>query len=129
MSEPEYIDPGEIRPGPIVNKELSAELLDQIEAIYEVIGPYLGTTLEQFEISFMRDANPEVEVILWNVITGAWIKYHEKYLDDAMLPEDDEKKLISTLIAISTGVDDPEILGVDPEIARGLIDCWDEITD
>jgi hypothetical protein len=122
-------DPQDIRPGPIRNKKLSAELLDQIGAIYEVIGPYLGTTLEQFEISFMRDASPESEVILWNVITGAWIKYHEKYLDDAILPDEEEGKLIKALIGISTGIDDPGRLGIDPEIARGLIECWDEITD
>jgi len=27
-----------------------------------VIGHYIGTTLEQFEISFMRDTDPESEV-------------------------------------------------------------------
>lgn len=129
MPEPESVDPKDIRPGPIRNEDLSADLLEQIGAIFEVIGPYLGTTLEQFEISFMRDASPEVEVILWNVITGAWIKYHDKYLHDEMLPDAEEKKLISALIAISTGVDDPASLGVDPEIARGLIECWYELTD
>jgi hypothetical protein len=131
MSEPEYryVDPQDLHPGPIVNKDLPADLLEQIGAIYEVIGPYISTTLEQFEISFMRDANPEDEVTIWSCITAVWIKYHEKYLYDQMLPEDEEKKLISTLIAISTGVDDPAILGIDPEIARGLVECWEEITD
>lgn len=122
-------DPSEIRPGPIRNEELSADLLEQIGSIYEVIGPYLGTTLEQFEIGFMRDADPESEVILWSCITGVWVKYHEKYLYDEMLSEDVEKELIRALIAISTGVDDSARLGVDPEIGRGLIECWDELTD
>lgn len=126
MSAP---DPRDIRPGPIRNKKLSAELLEQIGAIYEVIGSYLGTTLEQFEISFMRDVNPETEVILWNVITGAWIKYHDNYCFGEMLPDEEEGKLIKALIAISTGIDDPEKLGVDPEIGRGLVECWNEITD
>ena len=127
MSEPD-IDPKSIRPGPIRNKELPAELLEQISAIYDVIGPYISTTLEQFEISFMRDANPEDEVAIWSCITGVWIKYHEKHLFDEMLPEDEEKKLISALIGISTGVDDPARLGLDPEIGRGLIECWNELT-
>lgn len=131
MSEPEfrYVDPKDLRPGPIVNKDLPAELLEQIAAIYEVIGPYISTTLEQFEISFMRDANPESEVAIWSVITGTWIKYHEKYLDDALLPDEDEKKLISALIAISTGIDEPDKLSIDPEIGRGLIECWNELTN
>ena len=129
MPDPEFVDPNEIRPGPIRNEELSADLLEQIGAIYEVIGPYLSTTLEQFEISFMRDASLESEVILWSCITGVWIKYHDKYLCDETLSDDVEKELIRALIAISTGVDDPARLGVDPKIGRGLIECWDELTD
>ena len=129
MPEPEFVDPSEIRPGPIRNEELSADLLEQIGAIYEAIGPYLGTTLEQFEISFMRDASPESEVILWTAITGVWIKYHDKYLYGEMLSDEVEKKLITALIAISTGVDDPASLGVDPEVGRGLLECWEELTD
>ena len=131
MSEPEYrfVDPNDLRAGPIRNEVLPADLLKQIGAVYEVIGPYLGTTLEQFEISFMRDSNPESEAIVWSIITGAWIKYHEKYLYDEMLPDDEEGKLISALVAISTGADNPAGLGVDPEIARCLIECWNDITN
>jgi hypothetical protein len=111
MPEPEYVDPSELRPGPIHNESLSPELLDHIGAVYEVLGQYLGTTLEQFEISFMRDMNPESEVVIWCSITAAWIAYHERFLKEEVLSDDDEKKLISALIAISTGVDDVNKLG------------------
>lgn len=129
MPDPEYVDPRELRPGPIRNEELPAELLEQIGAIYEVIGQYLGTTLEQFEISFMRDANPEIEVTIWCSITAAWIAYHEKHLNDELLPEHVEKTLISALIAISTGIEDESQLGVPTDIGRDLLACWGSLTD
>ena len=53
IHEPEFIDPGQLRPGPIRNESLSDELLEHIRAVFDGIGPYLDTTLEQFEIGFM----------------------------------------------------------------------------
>ena len=62
MSEPEYVDPRELRPGPIRHESLPPDLLGQIRAVYDVIGPLIDMTLEQFEIYFMRDLHPEREV-------------------------------------------------------------------
>ena len=58
MSEPEYVDPRTLRLGPIRHKSLPPDQLGQIRAVYDVIGPYVGMTLEQFEIGFMRDMHP-----------------------------------------------------------------------
>jgi hypothetical protein len=69
MSEPEYVDPSQLRPGPIRNESLPPEVLDQIKAVFDVIGPYIDMTLEQFELGFMRDMHPESEVALWCSIT------------------------------------------------------------
>jgi hypothetical protein len=63
--DPEPVDLSKLRPGPIRHKSLSPGLLEHIEAVHDVVGPYLDTTLEQFEIGFMRDANPEDEVAVW----------------------------------------------------------------
>ena len=126
MNEPENVDPNEIRPGPIRQESLSPELLEHIEAVYDVVGPYLGTTLEQFEIGFMRDADPESEVAVWFSITAAWITYHEKHLGDDMLPDEGEKRLLAALIAISTGVEDVEKLGVPVDIGKKLLACYNE---
>ena len=71
-SNPKPADPNQFRAGPILHETLSPELLKQIRVIYEVIGNYLDTTLEQFEISFMRDADPDVDVAIWCSITVAW---------------------------------------------------------
>ncbi len=82
MNEPEYIDPRQLRPGPIRHESLPPVLLEQIKAVFDVIGSYLGMNLEQFEIGFMRDMHPENEVALWCSITAAWLAYHEKFLSD-----------------------------------------------
>src|SRR5215831_10674511 len=65
MSEPEYVDPRTLRPGPIRHESLPPDLLGQIKAVYEVIGPHIDMTLEQFEIDFMRDMHPEREIAIW----------------------------------------------------------------
>lgn len=88
---PEPIDPSKLRPGPIRHESLSPDLLEHIQAVYDVVGPYLSTTLEQFEIGFMRETNPEDEVAVWASITAAWIDYHKQHLDDEPLPDEDEK--------------------------------------
>lgn len=127
MSEPEFIDPKKLQPGPIRHKSLPPELLERIEAVYGVIGPYFGTTLEQFEIGFMRDMQPEIEVAIWCSITAAWLAYHEKYLNDEPLPDEQERELIGALIAISTGVEDVASLNVPEEVGRRLLECYDKL--
>src|SRR5262245_27974965 len=118
MTDPEYIDPRKLVSGPIRHESLPPKLLELVEAIYDVIGPYLETTLEQFEIGFMRDANPESEVAIWASITGAWVAYHEKFLNDEPLADSEEKKLLGALIAISTGETDLTRLGVPAEVGE-----------
>lgn len=127
MSEPQFIDPSKLRPGPIRNESLPPELLKQIKAVFDVIGPYINMTLEQFEIGFMRDMHPEREVALWCSITAAWLAYHEKYLNDETLSDEEERKLLGALIAISTGVEDVAKLNVPTDVGRLLIECYDNL--
>lgn len=127
MNEPEFIDPSKLRPGPIRNESLPPELLEQIEAVFDVIGPYIDMTLEQFEIGFMRDMHPESEVALWCSITAAWLAYHKKYLNDEALPDEEERHILGALIAISTGVDDVTRLNVPKEVGQRLIKCYDDL--
>lgn len=124
-SEP--ADPIKLRPGPIRNEFLPPELLEQVQAVYDVIGRYLDTTLEQFEINLMRDMFPEDEVAIWCSITAAWIAYHEQHLGDERLPDEDEKKLIGALLAISMGVEDVGSLGVPVDVGRKLLECYDSL--
>ena len=126
MKDPDCINPSQIRPGPIRNKSLSPELLDQIKAAFDVIGKYLGMTLEEFEIGFMRDMHPEREVATWFRITKAWLAYHEDFLANETLPNEEERKLLGALFAISTGVEDVTKLNVSEEVGRRLIRCYDD---
>jgi len=105
---------------------LPPELLDQIKAVFDVIGPYINMTLEQFEIGFMRDMHPKSEVGLWVRITKAWLAYHEDFPGNETLPNEDERRLLGALIAISTGVEDVSRLNVPIEIGSRLVQCYDD---
>jgi hypothetical protein len=129
MTKPEYIDPSQLRPGPIRHRTLSPALLEQIKAVYDVIGKYLDMTLEQFEVGFMRDMHPEREVALWCCIASAWLAYHKKYLNDELLADEEEKKILAALVAISTGVDDVRRLGLPDKVGRRLLACYDGILE
>jgi hypothetical protein len=127
MNEPEYIDPSKLRPGPIRHETLPPELLDRINAVFDVIGRYTGMNLEEFEIGFMRDMHPEREVAIWGSITAAWLAYHKQYLNDEILPDDEERSLLAAVIAISTGVDDLAKLNVPKEVGRRLLQCYADL--
>jgi hypothetical protein len=128
MPEPEFVDLRKLVPSPIRHESLPPQMLEMIEAIYEEIGRYLGTTLEQFEIGFMRDANPGSEVAVWVSITSAWLAYHEKFLNGETMPDTEEKRLLGALIAISTGITDLARLAVPIEIGKRLLECYEGLS-
>lgn len=103
---------------------LPPELLEQIGAAYETVGPYLATTLEQFEIGFMRDTHPERGVAKWSNVAAAWDSYHVKHLGGLIRPEAEEQKIVGALVAISSGITDPLLLGLHPDVGRKLIACY-----
>ncbi len=127
MNEPQNIDPSKIRVGPIRHASLSPELLERISAVYDVIGPYLDTNLEKFELNFMRDLHPESEVAIWMSITAAWIAYHETYLNNELLPDDEEKKILGSLLVISMGITDVTKMKVSDDVGRKLLECYDSL--
>ena len=126
MSEPEYVNPRTLRPGPIRHKSLPPDLLGQIRAVYDVIGPHIDMTLEQFEIDCMRDMQAEREVALWCGIAKAWLAYHEDFLGNEALSDEEERKLLGALVAISAGVEDVSKLNVPVEVGRRLVRCYDD---
>jgi hypothetical protein len=105
---------------------LPPELLDQIRAVYEVIGSCIGMTLEHYEIAFMWDMRPQSEVALWCNIAKAWLAYHEDFPGNETLSDEAERKLLGALITISTGIEDRSKLGVPVEVGRRLIRCCDD---
>jgi len=115
---------GEPKEQRIRHSVLPPELLEQIGAAYETVGPYLATTLEQFEIGFMRDTHPERRVAMWSNVAAAWDSYHEKHLGGLIRPEAEEQKIVGALVAISSGITDPLLFGLHPDVGRKLIACY-----
>ena len=118
------VKPSKPKASPIHHVHLPDELLKQIAAIYKSLGPYLGTTLEQFEIGFVQDMHPVREIALWTKIEAAWRTYHAKLPSGRPQSKEVEKKLVSAFIAIATGITDSLTLGVPPDVARKLLDCF-----
>ena len=122
------VKPGELKASPIQPAALPPGLHEQIEAAYETVGQYLGTTREQFEIGFMRDTHPERGGAKWSKVVAAWASYHEKHLGGLIRPEAEEQKIVSALVAISSGITDPLLLGLHPGVGRKLIACYTNST-
>ena len=118
---PDPTNPNRFRASPIRHRSLSPELLEHIRAVYDIIGRYVATSPEEFEIGFMREPMPGVEIALWCCITAAWNNYHEQYLGDERLSDEEEKMRHRALIAISAGVEDVEQLEVSADVGRNLM--------
>lgn len=124
--EPQQLALSRMQGGPIRHEFLADDLLEVIGTVHRRIGKYLGMNLEQFEIGFMREKTPAIEVAVWNSITVAWDKFHQKYVGRMQLPLGEEKTLIAALVAISMGVQKAESLGVPVIVGVRLLDCFDE---
>jgi hypothetical protein len=127
MDEPrmEKVQVNDIRPGCIPHESLSHDFREQIEAVYRLIGRYLRQTLEEFKIGFMRDSRPEDEVAIWCRIATAWYEYHDRLLGSDFLSDDQEKKIVAALIAISLGRE-VERTGVSAEMGERLTACYEQ---
>ena len=65
---------GTITQGPIRHPQLPPALLKEIQRLWRSVGKaYYGSngTMEQWEIQFMRDTNPDEEVLAWQRIERA----------------------------------------------------------
>lgn len=105
-------------------RPLPEELVQQIEWVYRRLGPYLSSNLEQFELAFMRDEHPEIEVAIWCRIAAAWSAFRQKYTKCERQSIEGEKRLVAALIAMSMGVDPVVRLGLDMLTAIRLRSCY-----
>ena len=81
---------------------------------FDLIGPWVGSNREVFETNLMRDAHPTREIDLWLRMAAAWQKYHVLYLASQVQAEEDESKLVGTLVAISLGCGPQDLKNVTP---------------
>jgi hypothetical protein len=113
-----------IKPDAIGHKSSPQEFREQIEAVYRLIGHYLGQTLDEFQMGFERDSRPAYRVALWCRIASVWYEYHDRFLDGGLLSDDQEKKIVAALIAISAGQRDTQSLSVATEVGARLLTCF-----
>jgi hypothetical protein len=70
----------------------------------------------------------DTESFEWCSITAAWLDYHERFLGDKTLPDEEEKNMIVALIAISTGAKGVKKLGVPVDVGRKLLQCYEDLS-
>jgi len=124
VSRRDQTDPNQIWSGPIQNRSLRPELLKPVKAVYRLIGRYLSQTLEEFEVGLLQDAHADYEVAIWCRIATVWYYYHESFLNGELLTDDEERKLIAALIAISTGEQDVDKMHVPVTVGGRLLACY-----
>lgn len=128
-SQPEVrtVKISDLKPGPIQHESLPPELLAKISKLYAFLGPYLSTTLEQFELGFMRDMHPENEIAIWSAIAFAFQNYVVKFGDGKPPSKEDGTNLVSAIILISMGVTAAQQLKLPEETASRLVACYQEL--
>ena len=67
----EQVKQSEIQPGPVGFESLTEDQHEATRAIYQCLGPYLRTSLEQFEMNFLRDAESGRKIQVWRRIALA----------------------------------------------------------
>ena len=90
----------DLRKSPLQRESLTQQQEEAARAIFEYLTPYLDTTFEQFEINFLRDANPDAEIQVWYqiaVIHSSILEHNPDATDD------DGKDVFSSLLIISMG--------------------------
>lgn len=90
----------DLRPSPLQRESLSQQQEEAAREIFEYLSPYLATTFEQFEINFLRDADPDAEILVWYQIAVLHSSILEHNPDAT---DDDGKDVFSSLLIISIG--------------------------
>jgi len=123
--EPFMGKPKDITPNVIRHDFAPQQFREQIDAVHRLIGRYLGLTLEEFKIGFMRDSRSGDEVAIWCRIATVWYDYHDHFLGGVRLPDDQEEKLVAALIAIVAGEKDIHSLPVAAAVGARLLACYE----
>lgn len=81
------IDPKTVKNNPIQHESLEDNILSRIRDVYEVLRDVIvfnehPMSLEQFEVNFMREVNPEEALQVWGVISNAYSDACQHFSDD-----------------------------------------------
>ena len=100
-----WVNPSELIPGPIRRESLTDDQVQRARAVYEALQPFVSPAFEQFELNFLRDADPEREIRVWEHIANAFQQYEQAHQP---LRESDEATLFRSLLLISLGCPRPQ---------------------
>jgi hypothetical protein len=109
-----WVNPADLREGPLQREALSPPQLARARSVYAALGRHLGP-FEKFELGFLRDAQPDSEIAIWEVIAGAFQQYRERH---PKMSEAEEDALFNGLLILSLGAEKPK--NVPQEL-------WDEL--
>jgi len=94
---------GDLKPGPIRHTTLPPVYLEIARWTYEVVGRFVESTLEQWELAFMRDAHPERELGFWARCANAYTKFlKSKDRDPRTISQEEGAFLVSLLVVTGT---------------------------
>jgi hypothetical protein len=91
------VDINDLCTGNILSPNLPDSLLKRIAKIHSFAKEFDKCTLEEFEISFMRDKHPENEVFVWECIMEAFNRCIELFPKDIKT----KQSIFGTLVTIS----------------------------
>jgi len=89
-----YLLPGEFTYQPIIQNVLDASVVSRIQWVFNELKPVIiieypqHSTLEQFEIMFMRSSEPELDVGIWETLVKAFYLSKQYFSKDTGLDAD-----------------------------------------
>lgn len=98
------LNPNELRPGPIVHEELSAEQTEKIKKIHSAFADVYTISLEETITNFKRDRNPDNEINIWLNMLSAYEKFISKEPEIKL----DKKTEVFKLILMRSMMDEKE---------------------
>jgi hypothetical protein len=113
----------DIHQAPIRHQSLAKDLMPRIEATYRAIGHYQCPSLEQWELGFMRDTDPESEVAVWEVLAKAFQFYKQKCWKGGRLKRKRASQIIAALSMISWA-QPLSMIKENAAVSRQLLQCF-----
>lgn len=100
------------------HQSLPADLVDMCRWIYTIVGRYVVPTLEQWEIGFLCDLRPRLQIYDWYRIAHAFITWHARRNLPLRSPK--EEGLLVAMLANLDRICSPE----EEEEQAFLRDCY-----
>jgi hypothetical protein len=97
--EPQEVPLEDLKQGPICRKKGLSPLLEEIARfLFAKVGHIVYPTFEQWELGFMRDQNPEREILVWENIARIYDLYVAEHPETA-----GNEQVVGTIVSISSG--------------------------